>query len=275
MPLPIDIIVPFYRQPGLVKTLFDSLHRVHDELLETGCEIIAINDSPEDDELKALLRQAVENLAQSVPCRLIENSQNLGFGRCVNGAADSSVKNRHDVLLLNSDTIVFPGAIREMQRVAGLDPMIGFVSPRSNNATICSFPPQPEFHQLSPEESYAVFRELSGYLPEYHYVPVAVGFCLLIKFQIMDEFGLMDEIYGRGYNEENDLIMRANRCGYRAVLANHAFVYHFGEASFRVPILRRRNSKSAIPRCCMSATPSTREASPGISKASISRRRVC
>ena len=154
------------------------------------------------------------------------------FGRSVNGAASDSVTNRRDVILLNSDTILFPGAIREIQRVANLDPMIGFVSPRSNNATICSFPPQAEFQRLPPEQSYAVFRELSGYLPEYHYVPVVVGFCMLVKFQILDEFGLLDEQYGRGYNEENDLVMRANRCGYRAALANRAFVYHIGEASF-------------------------------------------
>ena len=243
----VDIIIPFYKQPALVSSLFNSLHLVSGELVETGCQVIVINDSPDDVELKPLLRQAVQDLSQKVSCRLIENAENIGFGRTVNGAADGAVKNRHDVILLNSDTILFPGAIRELQRVAGLDPMIGFVSPRSNNATICSFPPQPDFRTLAPEQSYAVFRELSGWLPEYHYVPVAVGFCLYIKFAIMDEFGLMDEAYGRGYNEENDLIMRANRCGYRAALANHAFVYHLGEASFSAagsskPELEKRNS---------------------------------
>ena len=230
--MPIDILIPFYRQPSLVKSLFGSLHRVAEELVQTGCQVIAINDSPDDGELKTQLRQAVAELSQVVPCRVIENERNLGFGRSVNGAASDSVANRRDVILLNSDTIVFPGAIAELQRVAALDPMIGFVSPRSNNATICSFPPQTEFQKLAPEQAYAVFRALAGYLPEYHYVPVAVGFCLFIKFQILDEFGLFDEVYGQGYNEENDLIMRANRCGYRAALANHAFVYHIGEASF-------------------------------------------
>jgi GT2 family glycosyltransferase len=230
--LPIDIIIPFYRQPSLVKGLFESLHRVSEELVSTGCQIIAINDSPDDAELQPLLRQAVQALSAKVPCRVVENVQNLGFGRSVNGAASESVAKRHDIILLNSDTILFPGAIAEMQRVAGLDPMIGFVSPRSNNATICSFPSQREFQKLPPEQAYQVFRELSGYLPEFHYVPVAVGFCLYVKFLILDEFGLLDEAYGRGYNEENDMIMRANRCGYQAALANHAFVYHIGEASF-------------------------------------------
>lgn len=251
--MPTDIIIPFYRQPSLVKSLFESLHRVAQELAGTGCQVIAINDSPDDGELKPLLRQAVKDLSDLLPCRLIENERNLGFGRSVNAAASESVANRHDVILLNSDTILFPGAIAELHRVAGLDPMIGFVSPRSNNATICSFPPQPEFQKLPPEQSYEVFRALSGYLPEYHYVPVGVGFCLFIKFQILDEFGLMDEAYGRGYNEENDLILRANRCGYRAALANHAFVYHFGEVSFNgsdspKEELEKRNSALLLQR---------------------------
>jgi GT2 family glycosyltransferase len=251
--LPTDIIIPFYRQPSLVKTLFASLQRAAEELKSTGCQVIAINDSPDDGELKTRLQQAVSELSTVLPCRLIENERNLGFGPSVNLAAGESVANRHDVLLLNSDTIVFPGAIAEIHRVAQLDPMIAFVSPRSNNATICSFPPQPEFRKLPPERSYEVFRALCGYLPEYHYVPVGVGFCLFIKFQILDEFGLLDEVYGRGYNEENDLIMRANRCGYRAALANRAFVYHVGEVSFNgsdspKAELEKRNSALLLKR---------------------------
>jgi len=251
--LPVDILIPFYRQPALVKSLFDSLHRVADELVETECRVVAINDSPDDGELKVKLREAVSTLSAVMPCRLIENEHNIGFARSMNGAASQSVADRNDVILLNSDTILFPGAIREVKRVAYLDPMIGFVSPRSNNATICSFPARPEFQKLQPEQSYEVFRALSGYLPEYHYVPVAVGFCLYIKLSILDEFGLLDEVYGRGYNEENDLILRANRCGYQAALANHAFVYHMGEVSFNSSDtpkqeLEKRNSAIFVER---------------------------
>ena len=86
-PLPIDIIIPFYKQPSLVKGLFESLHRVGEELAATGCQVIAINDSPDDAELKPLLRKAVEDLSAVIPCRLIENTHNIGFGRSVNGAA--------------------------------------------------------------------------------------------------------------------------------------------------------------------------------------------
>jgi GT2 family glycosyltransferase/glycosyltransferase involved in cell wall biosynthesis len=231
---PIDIIIPFYRNAKLVEPLFRSLQSAAAELNDASCSVVAVNDSPDDLELKPVLREAVESLAQSVPARLVENEHNLGFVRSVNMAAAVSLVARRDIILLNSDTVVFPGALSELKRVAYLDPMIGFVSPRSNNATICTLPHQGEFHHLSAEEAYRSFRDIARYLPDFHFVPTGVGFCLYIKARVLAEFGLFDEAYGLGYGEENDLTMRANRSGYRAALANHAFVYHVGEASFSV-----------------------------------------
>lgn len=229
---PADIIIPFYRNAKLVEPLFQSLRNVAAELNEALCTVVAVNDSPEDQDLKRALREAVECLARLVPARLIENERNLGFVRSINAGAAASLAARHDIVLLNSDTVVFPAAISEMRRVAYLDPMIGFVSPRSNNAAICSLPHESEVATLTPDQAYGSFRTLAHYLPDFHFVPTAVGFCLYIKVRVLEEFGLFDEAYGRGYNEENDLIMRANRGGYRAALANHAFVYHTGGASF-------------------------------------------
>jgi GT2 family glycosyltransferase/glycosyltransferase involved in cell wall biosynthesis len=244
----LDVVIPFYRNPGLVAPLFKSLREIQEELRELSCHVVAINDSPDDGELKRVLAKAISDLAPIVPSRLIENERNLGFVRSVNLAARQAVANGNDVLLLNSDTIVFPGALREISKTAWSDPLIGFVSPRSNNATICTFPQQHEFQDLDPNESHLIFQQLSRYLPESHLVPTAVGFCLFIKQEVLDEFGYFDEAYGQGYNEENDLVMRANRCGYRAALANRGFVYHVGESSFSISsspkkILEEKNAE--------------------------------
>ena len=230
----LDIVIPFYRNAALVAPLFQSLQECRDELCELSCTIVAVNDSPDDAELQHVLAAALEAISPFVPCRLIRNERNLGFVRSVNTAARQSVAARHDVLLLNSDTVLFRSALREIRKVADCDPLIGFVSPRSNNANICTFPAQEEFQHLDPAQSSISFGQICGYLPDFHLVPTAVGFCLFIKLEVLEEFGFFDETYGQGYNEENDLIMRANRCGYRAALANHAFVYHIGEASFSI-----------------------------------------
>jgi GT2 family glycosyltransferase len=227
-----DIIIAFYRNADLVEPLFRSLEEVGEELACGRCSVVAINDSPDDADLRVRLREAVTSLSRTVPCRLIENTRNMGFVRSMNAAASEAIEHERDVLLLNSDTVVFPGAIAEIQTVAYSDPMIGFVSPRSNNATICSLPHDGEFRSFTPTEAHIAFTEVSKFLPRFHFVPTGVGFCLFIKSEVLEEFGLFDECYGRGYSEENDLIMRANRCGYQVALANHAFVYHIGESSF-------------------------------------------
>jgi GT2 family glycosyltransferase len=230
--MPIDIVVLFYRNPDLVNRVFSSLSRCDSELAKLECRIIAVNDSPDDDELCGALQDAPGMLAQT-PVSVKANARNLGFVRSANRVMARAVKDNHDVLLLNSDTVVFPGAVAEIVRVAKRDETIGFVSPRSNNADICNLPHQQAYRSLDAEEAHTAFLRLAPYLAEYQIVPTAGGFCLLIKCQVLKQCGLFDDsTYGRGYNEENDLIMRAKRSGYCAVLANHAFVHHLGHISF-------------------------------------------
>lgn len=217
---PLDVVVPFYRNAALAKSLCNSLQAVRDEV----ATVFAVNDSPEDSELAVVLAAS--------GFEVISNARNLGFVQSANAGLRLVRERGNHALLLNSDTLVSPGVFTEMRRVAALDPMIGFVNPRSNNACLGSLPQQPEFAGCPPAQARANFESLSQYLPEFQYVPTAVGFCLLIKWEVLDEFGLLDEVYGAGYNEENDLVMRANRCGYRAALANRAFVYHTGGGSF-------------------------------------------
>lgn len=243
----LGIVIAFHRNEELVAPLVDSLLACADELRGLGTGMILINDSPDHEPLKAAIESARQRLGRAeIPVWVVTNAANLGFVRSANIGLARAQEAGHDALLLNSDTQVFPGAIAEMVRVASLDPMIGFVSPRSNNATIASLPSQEEYRHQSPARSYEVFRRLSPHLPEYHYAPTCIGFCLLVRHAILAGFGLFDESYGAGYSEENDLVMRANRHGYRAVLANRAFVYHRGNASFG-PDARReledRNSR--------------------------------
>lgn len=229
---PLLIVVPLYRNAGLLSGLARSLTACADELERAAVSILLINDSPDDADLVQALARELPALRERYTVELRQNERNIGFVGSANRGFETALARGCDVLLLNSDTIVFPGALRELRAVAYLDPMIGFANPRSNNATIASLPPQRSYAGATPEQAFARFQTLSRYLPRVRYAPTAVGFCLYVKLSVLREFGLFDPLYGQGYNEENDLIMRANRCGYRAVLANKAFVYHIGEQSF-------------------------------------------
>src|SRR5579859_4630877 len=108
----IDIIVPFYKNSHLVEPLFASLWQVpvRLELSRLRCSLVVVNDSPGDLELQNALRVAIEDTGDWLPIRLFENPENLGFVRSVNRALETTIEAKRDAILLNSDTIVYPGA---------------------------------------------------------------------------------------------------------------------------------------------------------------------
>lgn len=238
--------VPFYKNAQLVDPLVRSILGLRIDRSSYRLSFLFVVDSPSDIELVDKLKAACSLVRPTFPVEMIVNESNLGFVRSANVIIAKAVEADADLILLNSDVELFEDTVQEMLEVAESDPMIGFVSPRTNDTTICTFP-VPSTEIDDPAGMYADFRSVARRLPRAAYVPTAVGFCLLIKGKILRDFGSFDPIFGRGYNEENDLIMRANRCGYAAAIANWAFAYHSGGSSFALASegtseLERRNS---------------------------------
>lgn len=227
------VAVPLYRSPELLPPLVDALTAMKPELAQLNATVVLINDSPDDLELTVELTSAEDRLAAAaVDLEIWTNPRNLGFIVTANRALEAGLKSGRDVILLNSDALPRPGAFAEMAAVAYLDPLISVCSPRSDNATICNSPVAQNLRGPHSDEAYRAHKAIEAYLPRVTYVPTAVGFCLFVKCTIIARFGFFDPIYGRGYNEENDFIWRCNQQGYRAALANRAYVHHLGEASF-------------------------------------------
>lgn len=59
-----------------------------------------------------------------------------------------------------------------------------------------------------------------------------VGFCLLFRREVMNRIGLLDEQFEVGCFEDDDFCRRARLAGYRAIIANHVFIHHFGSVTF-------------------------------------------
>jgi GT2 family glycosyltransferase len=227
----LDIIVPIYKNAALVRICVDSLLE-HIAEIGTHCpRLILINDSPGDAEVEALLAGYEVDVADLTALR---NSRNLGFVGAVNRGLAQAQRDVHDVLLVNSDTQTFPGTLAQLLRAAYSDPQIGFACPRSNNASICSLPHFFGGSPPTPAESYRRWLEISRTMPAFHFAPTAVGFYLFIAHAVLADHGGLRSDFGIGYEEENDLVMRAGRLGTRAVIANHSFAYHAGSASFNL-----------------------------------------
>jgi GT2 family glycosyltransferase len=233
-PHAIDLIVPVYRNAGLTSRCLDSIAAHVSELAGIDIRLLVINDSPDDLDVVRLLETFA---ARHVFAEAMTNPVNVGFVGTANRGLKMAREAGRDAILINSDTETYPGTLRELVRVAHLDPQIAFVSPRSNNASLCSLPHADRFDPVSQPEAYERWKLLSAGMPRYHFTPTAVGFYLYIKHAVLANIGLLDEGFGVGYEEENDLIMRAGKVGYRAALANHAFAYHVSSASFKLTSL--------------------------------------
>jgi GT2 family glycosyltransferase len=230
MPRPLDVIVPVYRNAELTRACVDSILRHWGEIAERRPRLLLINDSPDDAEVVALLQGLAAGRGD---LSVMTNDRNLGFVQTVNRGLALARQACHDVLLVNSDTLTFPGTLAALLRASEEDEQIGFASPRSNNASLCSLPHQlPDSEAPTPEEAYQHWRQLSATMPEWHFAPTAVGFYMYIAHPVLVDHGALREDFGLGYEEENDLVMRAGKVGKRAILVNRAFAFHAGSASF-------------------------------------------
>ncbi|MGZ3430128.1 MAG: glycosyltransferase family 2 protein, partial [Polyangia bacterium] len=67
-------------------------------------------------------------------------------------------------------------------------------------------------------------------------VPMLALFCAAMAKERFTAVGGLDERYGRGLFEDDDLALAVERRGWRVALARDVFVHHYGGASFsRLP----------------------------------------
>ncbi len=63
-------------------------------------------------------------------------------------------------------------------------------------------------------------------------VPKLSGFCLLMKRVVYETVGGLDERFGLGFFDDDDLAERARRAGFELAVAHDLFVHHFGSRTF-------------------------------------------
>ncbi len=222
----VDVIIPVYR--GLAETR-RCLESVLAFPQRSACEIVVIDDCSPEPELSAWL----STLAETGAITLLKNPVNTGFVNTVNRGM--ILHSDRDVVLLNSDTEVHGDWLDRLRRCADSDAMIGSVTPFSNNATICSYPC---FNQDNPLPEDWPLATLDRLLAEVNTglaveMPTAVGFCMYIRRDCLEEVGYFDAlIFKRGYGEENEFCLRATEVGFKHLLCADVFVYHQGGVSF-------------------------------------------
>jgi GT2 family glycosyltransferase len=167
--------------------------------------------------------------AAPFPVTNLRNPTNLGFSPACNQGLRAA---RGDYLvLLNNDAVVTDGWLDQLTALATCDPAIGMVGPMSNYAA----PPQliEGVPHADPEGIHRfAARWRAEHLGQWLEAEKLSGFCLLLKRQILDRIGGLDERFGTGFFEDDDLAVRARRAGYRLAVAHDLYVHHFGSRTF-------------------------------------------
>jgi GT2 family glycosyltransferase len=108
---------------------------------------------------------------------------------------------------------------------------IGLVGPMSNYAA----PPQlvqgVPYSDLGEMHVFAR-RWRDEHLGKWFTVPKLSGFCMLMKRAVYEAIGGLDERFGLGLFDDDDLAERARRAGFELAVAHDLFVHHFGSRTF-------------------------------------------
>lgn len=244
----VTVILPVYGDPVSLSACLDSV-LAHVDLSVDA--LLVVNDGGPDADIVEQL--VVERLGNRSGARYERNSRNLGFVETANRAALELDDTENDLLFLNSDTIISEGLIDELSAVLHSSPTHATVCPRSNNATIASFPytMRHPMSRRSASRSRLVHARLRDELPRFSVTPVSMGFCFLVRRQLVREHGLFDPRFSPGYAEENDFCLRMNALGYSSLIAHRVLVAHVGAQSFtgrRGRALRARHERLLVAR---------------------------
>jgi N-acetylglucosaminyl-diphospho-decaprenol L-rhamnosyltransferase len=175
---------------------------------------------------------------------LLKNSVMRGFSANHNQVLRRALdRGARYVLILNEDTVLEPGSVRELVGFCDAHPRIGAAGPiirGSNGLVQRSFFSYPTVTNqaaacLRPGRPPRV-AELDGWLN---------GSCVLARADALREIGLLDERYFIFF-EDTDLGLRLRKAGWQSAVCSDAHILHYGHQVVSQPVYGDRMERQAL-----------------------------
>lgn len=216
-----SIIIPVYNQLKYTKECLESLS----ESLNEKVKLIVINNASTDG-----TKQYLESLSnERFIIQIITNEENLGFPKAVNQGLSTS--ECQYIVVANNDIVFTKGWLDKMIKVAESETKIGMVGSMSNLANGLQMDKKIKYKTMNEMHKYAevLSKKSDG---EYFNTPRIDFLCALIKKEVLDEVGGLDERYSLGNFDDDDYCLRSNIAGYKTVVAKNVFIHHYGSKTF-------------------------------------------
>ena len=223
--VPLTVIIVAYNVRDL---LVQCLHSLGEE----AAEVFVVDNASEDGTVEAVR-------ADWPAITVIGNADNKGFAGA-NNQALRLARGKY-LCLLNPDTVLRPDALGRLQKALDQYPRVGIVGPRLLNpdgslqSAGLNFPTRAGLLASAvpwTRRPRAPRRGGEGPRP----CDWIIGACMVIRREVLDEVGLLDEEYFM-YGEEKDLCYRAKQAGWRvACLPAAEVVHHGGQSADQAPV---------------------------------------
>ena len=160
------------------------------------------------------------DLEKNAPCEIvvIKNKDNRGFVKAVNQGL--KISTAPYACIFNNDTLPGNYWLTEMVEFASMRPDVGLLNPMSsghnaNNLTVNEYAAK-----LLPNKG--MYMEMNQ----------CQGYCMLVKREVMEKIGYLDERFDTVGFDDTDYSMRAYLAGYKSVCVHSSYVFHRLHASF-------------------------------------------
>lgn len=185
-------------------------------------EITVVDNASTDD--------SVEIIAAEFPSvKLIKNNMNLMYAGGNNVAIKEALNgDATHILILNNDTILHEDFLEHLVKAVKSEEKIGIVAPKinyySNRKLIwyaggfVNFFTGNIYHR-------GLRKQDDGKYDLSNEVDYATGCCMLIKRELFEEIGLLDEAYYI-YTEDVDFSFKAQAAGYKVVFEPRSLIWH-------------------------------------------------
>lgn len=220
----VSIIVLTYNNLELNKQCIDSILR---KTAYGNYDLIIVDNKSTDgtvEYLKSLQLQDIHNV------KIILNDENLGFA----GGNNVGIKAASGdyVLLLNNDTVVSRGWLTAMVKHMENNLEYGMCNPVTNSIGNESMI-KVRYHNAQELSEFAYITTANNMNMEYSDVDKMPLFATIIRKEMIDKIGMLDESYKIGMFEDDDYLEAALEANYGVVIAEDSFVHHINNGTFR------------------------------------------
>lgn len=213
-----SIVILSYNQLEYTKNCLESIKKYTD----VPYEIIVVDNASSEP-------GCVEYLESRKDIIFIKNNENRGFaGGCNQGIKISKGKY---IMLLNNDTIVTKHWLSNMVDLLEKNKNIAMTGPLTN-ATVGKQMIHTEYGSDMEK-----MQEFANHISKSDNMPWRtlrlVFFCVLIRREIFDEIGLLDENFAVGNYEDDDFNLRVLMAKKEMYICRNSFIHHFMNVSFK------------------------------------------